>query len=173
MSGPRVVPADAGPRSLGADSTSEDPLTAAVRAAVASVDDPEYPGVSIVELGMLDHVEITDDSVTVALVPTFSACPAFAAIVDDTRRAVDAVAGGRPVRVVTSTAVWSTARVTPAGRAALARDFTVAVDVEHGTLVCPRCGSTDLPETSPFGPTRCRAVHRCAACGEHVEVMRS
>lgn len=152
---------------------TEDPLAAAVRGAVASVDDPEYPGVSIVELGMLDQIEISDDSVTVALVPTFSACPAFAAIVDDTRRAVAAVADGRRVRVVTSTAVWSTARVTPAGRDALARAFTVAVDTEDSTLTCPRCGATGLPETSPFGPTRCRAIHRCAACGEHVEVMRT
>ncbi len=154
-------------------STPDSPPTARrILRRLRTVDDPEYPGVSIVDLGIVADVRVDEDCVTVELVPTFSGCPAFAAIESDVAAAVTPVAGGRRVRTVRSHLVWSTDRISAAGRRALARDFTVAVARDHDPPRCPRCGG-DPVEISPFGPTRCRAVHRCPDCGEHVEVMRS
>ncbi len=144
------------------------------RDAVASVDDPEYPGISIVDLGLLETVAVTGDGqeVTVGLIPTFSGCPALDIIAEDVRTAVHRDLPGRAVTVEWLRApAWTTERISPEGRAAMADRFTVAVQLGASAPTCPRCGG---PTTlgSLFGPSRCRAVHRCERCREAVEVMR-
>src|SRR5688572_25999696 len=63
-----------------------------VRLALAAVDDPEMPGVSIVDLGLLESIECDDDGrVVIGLIPTFSGCPALDVIREDVRRAVAAL----------------------------------------------------------------------------------
>ncbi len=155
-------------------------LEAAVLSAIASVDDPEYPGVSIVDLGLLEHVEVRNGPVGgalgvmvgVGLIPTFSGCPALEMIRSDVDRAIRAVAGVDDVSVnwLTSPA-WTPDRVSMRGREALARDFTVAVSINNQATRCPRCGAKTT-EQSMFGPSRCRGIHRCPNCSETVEVMR-
>lgn len=155
-------------------SLSAQDIRPAVLTAVGSIDDPEYPGVSIADLGLVEHVEVTSaGAVCVQLIPTFSGCPALAMIAADVEAAVRAVAG---VSTVTTewllTPVWTTDRITPVGRAALADRFTVSVQIGRATPSCPRCGAA-VAEQSMFGPSRCRSVSRCTACAETVEVMRS
>ena len=148
-------------------------LELAVHAAVSSVDDPEYPGISVVDLGLLERLTVSDDHrVSVGLVPTFSGCPALAMIADDVEVAVAAVDGVRSVVVEWLTApVWSVERVSADARQVMADKFTVAVQIGAGPTRCPRCGSPTT-EQAMFGPSRCRSVHRCPQCSETVEVMR-
>ncbi len=157
------------------------PTVDAVRAAVATVDDPEYPGISIVDLGLLESIEIrpagpgeAGDAV-VGLVPTFSGCPALAMIADDGRAAVTSIDGLTSPRVdvrwLTGPA-WTVERLTGTARRTMAEEFTVAVRIGAGPVPCPRCGG-DTAEESMFGPSRCRAVHVCRSCTEVVEVMRA
>lgn len=158
-----------------------DPLSLelAVHRAVASVDDPEYPGISIVDLGLLERIVVGGDggdgAVIVELVPTFTGCPALAVIADDVREAVETVDGIGSVEVRWLTApAWTTDRITAAGRRSLSDRFTVAVEIggsSRPSATCPRCGSPTV-EQSMFGPSRCRSVHRCQGCGETIEVMR-
>ena len=68
-------------------------LTAEIESAIATVDDPEFPGVSIVELGLLESIDITGTEVLVGLVPTFSGCPALDVIREDVAAAVMAMPG--------------------------------------------------------------------------------
>ncbi len=147
-------------------------LVDAVRAAVAAVDDPELPGVSIVELGLLEQLSVdADGAVSIGLIPTFSGCPALALISDRVRTAAAAVDGVSSVDVEFLAApAWSVDRISEVARERLASGLTVAVE-RDGRATCPRCG-TGTVERSMFGPTRCRAVHRCPGCGEVVEVMR-
>lgn len=142
--------------------------------AVASVDDPEYPGISIAELGLVERISAeADGSVAVGLVPTFSGCPALTIIADDVRAAVEAVDGVTSISVDwLRTPVWTVDRVTDAGKAALADDFTVAVTIGDNDPSCPRCGGPTV-RSSMFGPSRCRSVHRCERCGENLEAMRA
>jgi ring-1,2-phenylacetyl-CoA epoxidase subunit PaaD len=146
-------------------------LEAAARAAVATVDDPEMPGVSIVELGLLESITVVDGAVTVGLIPTFSGCPALALIA---RRVEEAVAGVDDVRSVTveflRSPVWTIERVSSRARRDLSTNLGIAVE-RKGSAECPRC-ATRTEMRSMFGPTRCRAVHHCPSCGEVVEVMR-
>ena len=146
----------------------------AVHAAIASVDDPEYPGVSIVDLGLLEQLDVSaDGDVVVGLIPTFSGCPALAMIRDDVAEAVKAVDGVRSVEVIwLRSPVWTVDRIGLETRSRIGREFTVAVRVGTSAPECPRCGAPTTEE-SMFGPSRCRSVNRCTACAETVEVMRS
>ena len=141
--------------------------------ALRAVDDPEYPGVSVVDMGMIAAVEVAGEAATVELVTTFSGCPALSVISADIAAAVGALDGIGVVEVRRSAAAWDTSRLSEHARAVMARDFTVAVAAPGRPAECPRCGAAALVEQSAFGPARCRAVHRCGTCGEIVEVLRA
>lgn len=165
-----------------------------VRAALDRVPDPEMPPVSVAELGMVVDVRVDGPQVGVDLVATFSGCPATRVIAEDVRRAVAAVDGVEDVDVRwVRSVVWDPQRITPAGREKL-RAFGIAPPGPGGggedagggragaqTLVqlgrrtgvpCPRCGSADTVEDSPFGPTPCRSTSFCRACREPFEAIK-
>ncbi len=140
--------------------------------AIARVEDPEFPGISIADLGLLETVAFDGSHVLVDLVPTFAGCPALDMIRADVEAAALEVPGVKSVAArFVNAPVWTPARITSAGRRALADGFTVAVQGEGEEAPCPRCG-TSTTEQAAFGPTRCRAVHRCPNCHEVVEVVR-
>lgn len=148
-------------------------LDARVRSAITSVDDPEYPGISIVDLGLLETVTISQDRhVTVGLIPTFSGCPALAIIADDVIAAVAAVTNVASCKVDWLKApAWHADRISHEARSCLEKKFTVAVQIGERSPTCPLCASKTV-EQSMFGPSRCRSVHTCTGCGETVEVVR-
>ncbi|MEM7341940.1 MAG: iron-sulfur cluster assembly protein [Actinomycetota bacterium] len=161
------APAAAVTPSVGADA-----LVDAVSVAVASVDDPEYPEVSIADLGLVESIVVSGAAAEIGLVPTFSGCPALAMIAADVEAAVLVVHGIDDVNVTWLRApAWSPERVTDRGRAALAHRFTVAVSIGSEPAACPRCGAATEPR-SLFGPSRCRSVSVCPSCSETVEVLR-
>lgn len=146
-----------------------------VRDAVASVSDPEYPGVSIADLGLVESIDLdeADDVAVVGLIPTFTGCPALAMIAGDVRTAVEALGEIRRCDVRwLSRPVWTTDRITRAGRRVLADEYTVVLRDDDGGLRCPVCGGGDVVPRSDAGSTRCRAVAWCAGCRNPVEVMR-
>lgn len=149
----------------------------AVLGAVESVPDPEYPGVSILDLGLVERVSARDGvdgiAVEVDLIPTFSGCPALAMIAADVRSAVGAVpdVASCEVRWLTSP-VWSTDRISASARVRLRDGFTVTLRRKDGGLRCPVCGSDAVEDRALAGPTRCRSVAWCGSCRNVVEVMR-
>ncbi len=160
--------------------TAAPPLSGAppaVLGAIASVPDPEYPGISIAELGLVERVLTADRpgglDVEVELIPTFSGCPALAMIAGDVRAAVEAVAGvaSCDVRWLASP-VWSTDRISPQAQTRLRQEYTVVLRGTDGALQCPVCGSDAVEDRSLAGPTRCRSVAWCGSCRNVVEVMR-
>lgn len=143
-----------------------------IRDAVHAVDDPEYPGLSIVDLGLLESIQLTRAGVIIGLVPTFSGCPALSVIAGEVRDAVSRIDGIGAVDVVwLRTPSWSTERTTSRARQILAGSFSVGVQLGTELPPCPRCGEETAPQ-STFGPSRCRAVHTCSRCREPVEVLR-
>jgi ring-1,2-phenylacetyl-CoA epoxidase subunit PaaD len=144
-----------------------------VRAAVAAVTDPEYPDLTIADLGILERVEVDDaGTVSVALVPTVLGCPALDVIEADVAAAARA-AGAREVDVTFLTSPsWTPDRIAPGARRFLAREMTVAIRARDGAVTCPVCGSTAVSHRSDFGPTVCRQLWWCDACRNPVEVIR-
>lgn len=146
---------------------------AAAHDALQRVDDPEYPGLSIVDLGLVEAVSEVDGTVVVGLIPTFSGCPALKMIADDVAEAVLATPEVDACRVEWLPApVWSTERLSDLARKRLANDYTVVLRRKDGTLRCPVCGSEAVRDQSMAGPTRCRSIAWCDTCRNAVEVMR-
>jgi ring-1,2-phenylacetyl-CoA epoxidase subunit PaaD len=150
-------------------------LAEAVRSRVAAVDDPEFPGVTIADLGMVESVfvDATAATVIVDLLPTFLGCPALEVIAADVAGAAVAVPGIDEAEVrFLSDPVWSIDRINDRAREQLAREFTVAVPFGSGGVACPVCASGSVESRSPFGPTACRAISYCPSCRNPIEVMR-
>ena len=148
-------------------------LKAAVHRAVTSVDDPEYPGISVVDLGLLETIDVAKDgAVRVGLIPTFAGCPALAVIADAVTAAVSSIEGVASCAVDwLSSPAWHTDRISHEARACLERKFTIAVQLGDRSPTCPQCASTTV-EQSMVGPSPCRSIHTCTGCGETVGVVR-
>lgn len=164
---------------------------ARIFALLDSVPDPEIPVVSIHELGILRDVVIDGDQIDIIITPTYSGCPAMAAIEEDVLAALaGAGIGNARVRTVLSPA-WTTDWMTPAAREKLrqygiAPPGPVAVDV-HGRQevkmhfrklsaplapACPLCGSPNTELLSEFGSTSCKALYRCITCREPFDYFK-
>ena len=154
--------------------------TAQAWATLAQVPDPEVPVLSVVDLGIVRELDVSDDDcVSVTLTPTYSGCPATEVIQDSVVKALRD-AGARDVRVTTRldpawTTDWISAEAGEKLRAyGIAPPHLKAADAQPlrfhpRDIACPRCGSKDTQRLSAFGSTACKALYRCLACLEPFE----
>jgi ring-1,2-phenylacetyl-CoA epoxidase subunit PaaD len=160
---------------------------AAIMDALAQVPDPEMP-ISIVDLGLVESVDVVDAHVSIVLLPTFVGCPALDMIRNDVVAKVGEVEGVDVVAVdYVYDPPWTVDRITDAGRASL-KEHGVTVPASGGRLdvpghrgevtlttsaiPCPFCDSRSTRMDSAFGPTRCRMIYYCDACGNSFEHMK-
>ena len=136
---------------------------------LAEVPDPEIPAISIVDLGIVRRVAWSDDAalpeLRVAITPTYSGCPATTMIRRDILRALHGRGLDRVRLDVELAPPWSTSAISAGGRDKL-EAYGIAPPVAEADVACPRCGSTAVECTSPFGSTPCKALYRCTACRE-------
>jgi ring-1,2-phenylacetyl-CoA epoxidase subunit PaaD len=161
--------------------TAADTVTRA-REVAATVTDPEMPMLSLVDLGVLRGVhEDADGCIVVTITPTYSGCPAMANMRSDLQRAL-ASAGFDRVEVRTSLApAWSSDWITSGGRRKLEEHgiapphavrtqasgaIPLTLVARRPVVQCPQCDSLDTEETSGFGSTAGKSLHRCRSCGE-------
>ena len=147
------------------------PSLATIQAALTEVPDPELPVLSVVDLGIVHRVGVGPDGIQVVILPTFVGCPAL-----DVIRASIAdrlAAFGLPVRVDTTFEVpWTSERISPAGRRALAA-VGIAPPSEPDLVRCPFCASGSVVMDSAFGPTQCRSLYYCRACRQPFEALKA
>ncbi|MHB8507379.1 MAG: 1,2-phenylacetyl-CoA epoxidase subunit PaaD [Candidatus Dormibacteria bacterium] len=143
--------------------------------ALKALRDPEIPTASIVELGMVHEIREDGDILIVEIIPTFTGCPALSVIVENVEAALT-VANLGPVRVVTRADLpWNTAMITQLGHRQIAEFGIVPPQpgrIRAEEIRCPVCGHGSVVLVSRFGPTPCRAIARCVACGEPLEVFK-
>ncbi len=164
------------------DRVSAEPRRRRIWQALAEVEDPEIPYLTIVDLGIVR--EVTEDEAgkpLVRITPTYTGCPATQLIELQIRAALDR-AGFPEARVETVLSpAWSTDWIGEEGRRKL-REAGIAPPVPgacRGTLFgadpevpCPRCGATETERISEFGSTACKALYRCQACREPFEYFK-
>ena len=163
-----------------------DQILQAVRAAAASVPDPEIPVLTIAELGILRDVRFAADGhPEVVLTPTYSGCPAIEAIRQDVLSSARAIDPQATV-VVELAPAWTTDWITERGRTKLveygiappqpARSGPVPIQLGRSapaSVRCPRCESTNTELISQFGSTPCKALRRCLACAEPFDEFKA
>jgi ring-1,2-phenylacetyl-CoA epoxidase subunit PaaD len=160
----------------------------AARAALAwhvleSVEDPEIPSLSIVDLGLIRAVTPRSDGVLeVGLSPTYVGCPATEVIRRSVESALTEAGIGEFVVTPVLTPAWTSDWISAEGRRKL-KDYGIVPpeksasslrEVLRGArpVACPRCASTDTDCISEFGSTPCKALHRCRACLEPFEYFK-
>jgi ring-1,2-phenylacetyl-CoA epoxidase subunit PaaD len=152
----------------------------------AGTPDPEIPTLTIADLGILRSVDDTHDGVVVTITPTYSGCPAMREISADVQARLNRAGFGRVMVATQLAPPWTTDWITAEGRRKLAEaGIAPPTPVAHRsgpvplTLglppspSCPRCGSADTRLTARFGATACKSLHRCDACGEPFEAVKS
>ena len=155
----------------------------AVWSALAEVEDPEIPVISLVDLGVIRRVEVYGERVHVEFTPTFLGCPALEVMRSRMAEKIAELGAEAEVEVVADDS-WSTDRITPEGREKLrAAGFAPPAPRDAGApkLVqlrsqvfrCPYCGSTDTKLENIFGPTPCRSLRYCRDCRQPFEQFKT
>ena len=145
------------------------------------VKDPEIPVLSLIDLGVIQSVEIEDNSkVRVDMTPTFSGCPAMDHMVNEVKEVLSRNQVEDFEVNVSFEKPWSSNNISPRGRKALKKfglapphKYDVVVDlniIQHAS--CPYCDSDDTEMNSPFGPTLCRSLHYCHNCKQAFEQFK-
>ena len=152
-----------------------------------TIPDPEMP-ISITDLGLIEHVKITDTTVHITVLPTFIGCFALPVIAEEIKQKIVQLDGVELVEVdFVNDPPWSTDRITKGGKASLAEhgiavpegassiccnEDSNTVELRMSVIPCPWCGSRETTLTSSFGPTRCKSIHFCNDCRQPFERMK-
>ncbi|MEP3388970.1 MAG: 1,2-phenylacetyl-CoA epoxidase subunit PaaD [Reichenbachiella sp.] len=144
------------------------------------VMDPEIPVLSVVDMGIIRHIEIADHLV-VTITPTYSGCPAMNTIESDIKKClIDEGYENVEVKTVLQPA-WTTDWLTENGRAQL-KAYGIAppqgstskrsLFLEDETVPCPQCESKNTVLVSEFGSTACKAQYKCRDCLEPFDYFK-
>jgi ring-1,2-phenylacetyl-CoA epoxidase subunit PaaD len=143
------------------------------------ISDPEIPVLSIVDLGIVRKVSISDDSCIVTITPTYSGCPAMNVIQEDIIKLLSPTVNTK-VEMTLSPA-WTTDWMSENGRNKL-REYGIAPpehEVDKSVLFakptvvpCPKCTSNHTKMISQFGSTACKAHYQCLDCLEPFDYFK-
>ncbi len=157
------------------------PTVESIRDILRRVDDPEIPGLSVIDLGVIPAIAVDNNDITITLTPTFSGCPAIDYMQSEIISAVQTAFPEYTVKVTVSFEVtWNSNLITDAGREVLKKrgfapppkhDGFIELDILL-SVACPQCGGTHTVLQSPFGPTLCRSIHYCNTCSEAFEQFK-
>ena len=148
-----------------------------VWAAFEEIPDPEIPVVSLVDLGVIRSVDVSNGQVHVELTPTFLGCPALEMMKRALEEKVAELGAEAEVQVVNDDS-WSTDKITAAGReklraAGFAPPAPRLVQLQSQVHRCPYCGSTETKLENLFGPTPCRSLRYCTSCRQPFEQFKT
>jgi ring-1,2-phenylacetyl-CoA epoxidase subunit PaaD len=148
-----------------------------VWAAFDEIPDPEIPVVSLVDLGVIRSVDVSDGYVHVEFTPTFLGCPALEVMKRELEEKVAELGAAAEVEVVNDDS-WSTDKITAAGReklraAGFAPPAPRLVQLQSQVHRCPYCGSTETRLENLFGPTPCRSLRYCTSCRQPFEQFKT
>lgn len=152
-----------------------------IRALLDQIPDPEIPTISIIDLGIVTGISITEEGmVKVKLTPTFSGCPALKMMEKMVAEKLTEH-GLTPFEVTTSFDVqWNSNMISEKGREGL-KKHGLAPPAKHEGYIelavlsdtpCPLCNSRNTTMQTPFGPTLCRSMHYCNNCLNAFEAFK-
>jgi ring-1,2-phenylacetyl-CoA epoxidase subunit PaaD len=147
-----------------------------------SVNDPEIPVLSVIDMGIVRDVIEGKESVEVYITPTYSGCPAMDAISKDIERALSQQGFLHVLVKQVLSPAWTTDWITEEGKRKL-EEYGIAPPQtstaeksvlfgEHKAVRCPRCKSEHTTMISNFGSTACKALWKCEDCKEPFDYFK-
>ncbi|WP_395376231.1 1,2-phenylacetyl-CoA epoxidase subunit PaaD [Marinicella sp. W31] len=136
------------------------------------VTDPEIPVLSLLDLGVVKDVSVSDDAVTVIVTPTYSACPATFVMQQDIEHVLKKHGFESVTVKVQNFPAWTTDDITQAGRQKLEQYGIAPPQSGDKKIRCPQCQSEDVECISQFGSTACKALYRCKQCLEPFDYFK-
>lgn len=151
---------------------------------IAEIPDPKIPVVSILELGILRDVKITNEQVTVFITPTYEECPAIDFFKKEITHRLNEN-GFEDVKVETQLAPnWTSNWMDIVGKEKL-RQYGIAPPLKKcagscgstkckSKLVrCPHCKSRATVLVSEIGKAICTSSYTCVDCATDFEYFKS
>lgn len=145
------------------------------------VKDPEIPNISLVDLGVITDVDISETGhVKITMTPTFAGCPAIGYMKHDVEKTLSRHGVEECDVVISYESQWNTNRITDDGRKALKKfgltpppRYNKQFDVDIlENVPCPNCDGNNTELINSFGPTLCRSIHYCNDCKEAFEQFK-
>ena len=147
------------------------------------IKDPEVPVLSIIDLGIVRDVKISEDTVEVIITPTYTGCPAMDMITTSIRMHLASlgIKNYKVTQVLSPS--WTTDWMSEEGKRKL-KDYGIAppnpkqqvcdqkLFMHEEAIQCPHCNSFHTHRISEFGSTACKALYQCDDCKEPFDYFK-
>lgn len=154
-----------------------------IRKILETVTDPEIPVLSVLDLGIVREIKVSEDTTEIIITPTYSGCPAMDMIALNIHVAL-AESGFRNIKITTVLSpAWTTDWMTEEGKARL-KEYGIAppnpkqqvctpgLFAKDEAVQCPHCNSYHTHRISEFGSTACKALYQCDDCLEPFDYFK-
>ncbi len=149
---------------------------------LATINDPEVPVLSILDLGIVREVNEQEDELEIVITPTYTGCPAMN-FIEVNIKATLQQAGYKNIKVKqVLSPPWTTDWMSEEGRKKLlaygiAPPVAGTIDkdalfAEAKAVPCPQCKSEHTEMVSQFGSTACKAMYKCLDCKEPFDYFK-
>ncbi len=148
-----------------------------------NIPDPEIPVLTIVDLGIVRDVRLSDDEIEIIITPTYTGCPAMDMIAANIRLTL-LESGFKKIKITNILSpAWTTDWMSEEGKRKL-KEYGIAppnpkqqvcdndLFAPHEAVQCPRCNSWHTHRLSEFGSTACKALYQCDACQETFDYFK-
>jgi ring-1,2-phenylacetyl-CoA epoxidase subunit PaaD len=154
----------------------------AIWSILETVCDPEVPVLTIIDLGIVRAVNISNSSssgdggIEVIITPTYTGCPAMDMITMDIKMKL-LEHGYKNIKVThILSPAWTTEWMSEEGKRKL-KEYGIAAPDKKFTIPkdgveCPQCNSTNTKLLSEFGSTACKALYQCNDCKEPFDYFK-
>ncbi len=150
---------------------------------LAEINDPEVPVLSIIDLGIVRDVKMTDHEIEVVITPTYSGCPAMDMITATIKIQLTTL-GFKKIKVTqVLSPAWTTEWMSEEGKRKL-KEYGIAppnpkqqvcdqkLFATAEAVQCPHCNSYHTHRISEFGSTACKALYQCDDCKEPFDYFK-
>ena len=134
-----------------------------------NIPDPEIPVISIVDLGVVRKVKISDTELHIDITPTYSGCPALQMMQDEIGKTLEKQGISRYKINTVLRPAWTTDWINIEAKKKL-KEYGIAPPEKK--VLCPQCNSRDVEVVSQFGSTACKALYKCNACLEPFDYFK-
>ncbi len=147
------------------------------------VKDPEIPVLSVVDLGVVREVRISEDVTEVIITPTYSGCPAMDVMSENIKKMLTAHGIGNIKVTSVLSPAWTTEWMSEEGKRKL-KEFGIApphpiykkkierLFAPAEQVQCPHCNLNNTHRVSEFGSTACKALYVCDYCKEPFDYFK-